>query len=351
MKEIHIIEEVYRETDQPIADLQNLTDALAIWFQTFSEHNYLQPCVINGKASIICERQLSSQAPHAFRALKVICAHHGIFLKEDARTPGTDAQYAHCRRRMAVVLTFCIGMMAVSQSAAAKGKTLDNTNPAQQSQRHSVTQTSNRQTLSMLTQSISAKTGIQFKFNAAVGDDVIDNIPNTGVLNSTLSLILDAYNYTVTQDGKTIKTIFITGYKGGVKPVNEEAASINAAVEAETTDSTHDGFQQTELQDKILYDVQIPTEELVELPVGSELTVDLPIGSFNIKQENMVDSEDGTLSWVGTMEGQNSIYRLYLAKTQEGDVVGNAYTPNGAYTIETVDGQTVMLEIDQIDMH
>jgi hypothetical protein len=64
----------------------------------------------------------------------------------------------------------------------------------------------------------------------------------------------------------------------------------------------------------------------------------------------MVDSEDGTLSWVGTMEGANNIYRLYLAKTQEGDVVGNVYTPEGAYNIETINGQTVLIEIDQVSM-
>lgn len=349
MNQIEIIEGIYRSAAQPVAQLKNLALALQDWYQAFPANNYLQPCVIDGKASLVCQKQLSNVAMEAYSALKAICEQYGINLKEDAREQNVPPDFVHCRRQMAVVLTFCIGLMAGSEAVSASGKSLSNAASILDAQNHPISQVIKNQTLSEITQNISHQTGIGFKFNVAVQDDLINKKIAAADWNSALHQLLQGYNYTTIQERDVIKTVFITGYKGGEKPVLDEIVT-TADLTMDSEGVIGNSIADEVFDNRTLIDIEIPTDQLAELPEGGDMTVDLPVGAFNIKQENMVDSEDGTLSWIGTMEGENNIYRLYLAKTQEGDVVGNVYTPNGAYNIETIDGQTVMIEIDQVSM-
>ena len=349
MNEIAVIEGVYSEATHQVAELEKLTVDLHRWYLLFPNHNYLQPCVIDGKAALICQKQLSTQATEAYQALMAICQKYGIYLKEDAREKSLYPDSVHCRRRVAVVLTFCMGLMMASELASASEK--KHLALSAIGQTEVISQVFKNQPLSHVAQTITAQTGIAFKFNAAVQDDLINKNLAAPDWNGALIQLLQGYNYTTIQQHNQITTVFITGYKGGVKPLvdsgNSQQIPVDTLYDAELMDS---GAQEGVLEGRNSMDIDIPTDQLAELAEGGELVVDLPVGAFNIKQENMVDSEDGTLSWVGTMEGANNIYRLYLAKTQEGDVVGNVYTPDGAYNIETINGQTVLIEIDQVTM-
>jgi hypothetical protein len=350
MNEIAIIESVYSEATHPVAELEKLTIDLHKWYLLFPNNNYLQPCVIDGKAALVCQKQLSTLAAEAYQALTAICQAYGIYLKEDAREKSLYPDSVHCRRRVAVVLTFCMGLMMASELVNANEKAHSTDTTIGQTQ--AITQVIKNQPLSHVAQKITAQSGIAFKFNAAVQDDLINKNLVAHDWNSALVQLLQGYNYTTIQQHNQITTVFITGYEGGVKPVanteTSEQTQVNLAADAQ--DLMDSGNPDSALDGRISMDIDIPTDQLAELAEGGELVVDLPVGAFNIKQENMVDSEDGTLSWVGTMEGANNIYRLYLAKTQEGDVVGNVYTPEGAYNIETINGQTVLIEIDQVSM-
>ncbi len=350
MNEIAIIEGVYSEATHLVAELEKLTVDLHQWYLLFPNNNYLQPCVIDGKAALICQKQLSTLAAEAYQALTAVCQKYGIYLKEDAREKSLYPDSVHCRRRVAVVLTFCMGLMMASELVSASEKNHSMVSGIAQTQ--SITQVIKNQPLSHVAQKIAAQSGIEFKFNAAVQDDLINKNLVAHDWNSALVQLLQGYNYTTIQQHNQITKVFITGYEGGVKPAadtenNQQTPADLAADAHELMDSGDPGDV---LDGRTSMDIDIPTDQLAELAEGGELMVDLPVGAFNIKQENMVDSEDGTLSWVGTMEGANNIYRLYLAKTQEGDVVGNVYTPDGAYNIETINGQTVLIEIDQITM-
>jgi len=354
MNELDIIEGIYRDATQPVARLDNLAIDLQHWYLAFPSNNYLQPCLIDGKASLVCQKQLSKLAPQAYQAIKAICLIYDIYLKEDARSPNENPNIVHCRRKMAVVLTFCVGLMAGSELASANGKTfthasMSGSHVSPETPALRISQVIKNQTLSEVALRISNQTGIHFKFNAAVESDLINKNLVAQDWNNALNQLLVGYNYTIIQERNEIKTVFITGYKGGVKPTLDATIDTLPDDLALSTDSQNDILEETS-DNRVLIDIEIPTDQLADLPEGGDMTVDLPVGAFNIKQENMVDSEDGTLSWVGTMEGGNNIYRLYLAKTLEGDVVGNVYTPDGAYNIETINGQTVMIEIDQISM-
>ncbi len=349
MNEIDIIEAVYRDASRPVAQPDNLAIALQDWYQAYPAHNYLQPCVIDGKASLVCQKHLSSVAADAYRALQAICEQYGIYLKEDARVAAIPGA-GYGRRKMAVVLTFCMGLMAGPEAASAKQGGHSAGGSLSGSQTHTISQLVKNQTLSDVTRTISAKTGIHFKFNAAVQGDLINQKILATDWKDALDQLLQGYNYSTVQERDEIKTVFITGYKRGIKPgVNAETpdtASSDLGLDAEELPS--DGSPEQLFDNRVTLDIEIPIDQLAELAEGGDMSIDLPVGAFSFKQEDMVSAEDGTLSWIGTMEGESSFYRVYIAKTPQGDVVGNVYTPDGAYNIETQDGQTVMVEIDLI---
>lgn len=338
MNPIKIIEDAYRAADQPVAQLDSLIADLQHWYRTYPSNNYLQPCVIDGKAALVCQKQLSRLVPDAYRTLSLICQQYGINLKEDARAQIDHSDFADNRRKMAVVLTFCLAMASGAQAATVGGRALSTVSRVEP-QTQSVSLAINNQTLSDVARKIASETGIQFKFDVAVENDLINKNLVAQDWNHALVQLLQRYNYTTIQEHHTIKTVLITGYKGGVKPVADTD-------ERRPLDS--DRVDPGDLFDnRVAVDIDIPTDLLANLPEGGEMTVDLPMGAFNVKQESMVATEDGSLSWEGMLEADNTVYQLYLTKTLDGEVVGNVYSPDDLYSIETVNGQLVLIEIDR----
>lgn len=342
MNPIDVIEEAYRLAAYPVQQIQGLATELKYWYQAFPEHNYLQPCLIDGKAALVCQKHLSDDAPRAYRALNTICTQYGIYLKQDTRAnPGTP-QIPHNRRKAAVILTFCLTMASNAYAAKIGETALSAASPRIDSQ--AVSMAFENQTLSDAIRKIADRTGIRFKLDAPIENDVINAQLAASNWDNALNQLLQSYNYTMIHDGNKIMTVLISGYKGGMKP-----ASSNDSLDTLSADSNAASQNGRPEQGPII-DIVIPTDELSNLPEGGDMNVDLPVGTFNIKQESMVSIEDGTLSWVGTMDDENHFYRLYLARSQDGDVVGNVFTPNGSYNIETIDGQTVMVEVNQVSM-
>lgn len=338
MNPFYVIEEVYRVAAQPVMEVRSLATELQYWSQAFPVHNYLQPCVIDGKAALVCKKQLSEIAPQAFRTLKAICGQYGVVLKQDARTIITPLPFVQNRRKLAIVLTFCLIMTPVAHAASVSSHAVS---IASSIANQPVSLVLKKQTLSAATLKISSATGMRFKFNVAVQDDLIDVKLNAQDWKGALEQLLSNYNYSTIQEGNIIKTVFVTGYKGGVKPASDEAIN---PVNVDMDQPAPFG------DDMAMVDISLPIEALENMPEGSDMPVDLPVGTFIVKQESMVALEDGTKSWVGTMDDQNQFYRLYLASTQDGEVIGNVFTPDGAYNIETIDGQAVMVEVNQVSM-
>lgn len=108
---IKTVNQVYKDLDQQNINVTALVDELKSWFFLFPQYRFIHPCVIQGKASLVCHAQLSTLSPDAFSALTTVADKYGIFLKEDART--ANKQQAFNRRtNTAVVLGFCLGMIS-----------------------------------------------------------------------------------------------------------------------------------------------------------------------------------------------------------------------------------------------
>jgi len=342
MTPINIIESVYREAFRPVLNLDHLEKKLRHWYQAFPKANYLQPCVIDGMASLICQKHLSDIDHRAYLTLKAICAEYGIYLKEDSREPhGYTSDFFHNRRRAVVILTFCLTMASNVYATNVRGHTFA---ISTHTESQFVSIVVNNQTLFDVASKITEQTGIRFKFDAAVENDIINKRLAASNWRGALDQLLQRYNYMTIQDGNVIKTILISGYKGGIKPSSDHETD-QELYAASNTYPPQDVFD-----NRIITDITIPAEELANLPEGGEMMVDLPVGTFNIKRESMVALDDGTLSWVGIMDDETQFYRLYLTRNQDGEVVGTTYTPNGTYNIETIDGQTVMIEVNQASM-
>ena len=329
-----VIEQIYRSAEQPISELFGLTTELRYWHQAYPATNYLQPCLIGGKAALICQRQLSQISPEAYRALNAICAAHGIFLKEDARDDAANpSNFFHNRRKTAVILTFCLAMACNSQAA--------NVMPQTSASAYTVTppiaMSIHNQPLAKVAEQIAHQAGMAFKFDDAVEHDLINTHLTAATWKEALAQLLQNYNYSTIEEQARITTVLVSGYKGGYKP--EVTPSETRLTSAGPAMTVADGIP-----------IAISVDSLANLPEGGNLFVDLPVGSFNFKQESMVNTEDGTLSWVGTMDDEHQFYRLYLTKNADGEIIGNVFSPQGAYNIETIDGQLMLVEVNSVSM-
>jgi len=348
MNPIETIDGVYRAAAHPVLRLGHLCTDLQHWYQAYPANHYLQPCVIEGNATLVCQKRLSIVAPLAYRTLKAICDKYGIFLKEDARSQTASQDFLQSRRNAAVVLTFCLNMVFSVEAANRSEAPGLSTASRFETQKQAVSLVIKNQTMQEAARSIALRTGMSFKFNAAVEKDMIDTKLFASDWNRALSQFLQDYNYATIQENGIIKTVFITGYKGSFKPASDtDFGSGNDQVFP--IDSYND-YPDSVFMDRVTIDIDIPTDLLTDLPEGGEILIDLPVGGYIVKQESQITLEDGTQSWVGTMDDQEGFCRLYLTKTQTGEVVGNVFSPFGVYNIETIDDGIVMVEIEQIGM-
>jgi hypothetical protein len=119
MSEILRIQQIYQRAENPVAGIPELTNSLSAWYSGYPEQNYLHPCVIKGRAAIVCQQNLSVIAPQAYAELQEITSHHQIYLKESTRSQQID----HCgldrRNKKLILLTFCMNMLAASRLVTA----------------------------------------------------------------------------------------------------------------------------------------------------------------------------------------------------------------------------------------
>ena len=119
MNEILSIKQTYQTVVSPIENIPDLAKALNLWYLAYPEHNYLHPCVIDGRAALICQRDLSLIATQAYAELQAIAEQYLIYLKQESRSEDVNHAFENRRKNIALVLTFCLGLMASSRMAMA----------------------------------------------------------------------------------------------------------------------------------------------------------------------------------------------------------------------------------------
>lgn len=119
MTEIDLLQQAFLGAQPPAGDLSGLAAALNRWYQQHPHCNFLHPCQIGGRPALVCQADLSRTHPAAFAELQAIAARHALFLKEDARRGEQAWTGGNRRRGLGLVLSFCIGLSAVSRSVGA----------------------------------------------------------------------------------------------------------------------------------------------------------------------------------------------------------------------------------------
>lgn len=117
-RKIDNIKQIYGKAF-PQARLPALLEALQVWYYRNPAHNFLHPCVIEGKAALVCRGKLSRNAPASFSALQAIADEFDLYVKEDTRQQTLDCKQPNRRKSLALVLSFYIGMLGTSRLVTA----------------------------------------------------------------------------------------------------------------------------------------------------------------------------------------------------------------------------------------
>jgi hypothetical protein len=119
MSEISTLKQVYQAAVQPVENIPELVRALSDWYFSYSKNNYLHPCVIDGKPTLVYQGNLLNVFPQAFYELRDIADTFQIFLKEDSRSFDTGHTDFNRRKNARLVLVFCLNLIAASRWVVA----------------------------------------------------------------------------------------------------------------------------------------------------------------------------------------------------------------------------------------
>ncbi|MDD5113496.1 MAG: hypothetical protein PHC94_05725, partial [Methylobacter sp.] len=113
------IQQTYRTADTPVDNLPELLNALNRWYLNHPNYNYLHPCVIDGRAALVCHNDLRRKSGQAFTELQAIADRFQIYLKEDGRSQQSAHDLNNRRNNICLVLTFYLGILASSSLVRA----------------------------------------------------------------------------------------------------------------------------------------------------------------------------------------------------------------------------------------
>jgi Metallo-peptidase family M12B Reprolysin-like len=211
---------------------------------------------------------------------------------------------------------------------------------------HNIYHIVKNKTLLAATNQIANRAGITFKINVALENDLINQKLAADDWKAALAQLLYGYNYTTIFDHGAIKTVVITGRNGSGHD-NEVTAVAESDLVVVVPDSVNKlpGKYKNYHPGSVM-GVNLPMKELASVPLGEEMTLDLPIGQYKVRHDNQVDHGNGSSTWIGYLDEEGKGYRVYLSQGDAG-VIGDVYTPDGAYNIETVDGETVIVDLEK----
>jgi Metallo-peptidase family M12B Reprolysin-like len=211
---------------------------------------------------------------------------------------------------------------------------------------HNVYHVIKDKTLLQASDQIARRSGISFKINAANQKDIINKTLAADDWRTALPQFLKGYNFTIEADKQTIKSVIITGRNGSGNNSPSPETSTDTFVDAvpNAPGKLPDRYQNHTAGS--VMPVNLPMAELTITRVGEKITLDLPIGQYIVNHDNRVGHHDGSSTWIGYLENEGKGYRVYLSQGEAG-IIGNVNTPDGAYDIDTVDGQTYLVDLER----
>jgi len=211
-------------------------------------------------------------------------------------------------------------------------------------QPHAIYHVLKNKTLMEAANLIANRSNIVFKINADLENDVITQKLAADDWQMALSQLLNGYNYTIESADSAVKKVIVTSRHGNTQIKEKPDESELIVVEPRVTDTLPQKYKAFAAGS--VFKIKLPMDQLHRVPLGGEVTLDLPIGQIQIKHDNLVDHGNENSTWIGYLNEEGKGYRFYLSQGETG-IIGNIYTPDGAYNIETIDGETVLVDIEQ----
>lgn len=201
-------------------------------------------------------------------------------------------------------------------------------------------------TLSEATLQIANRSGITFKILPGLENDPIEKKLAADDWKDLVGQLLSDYNHTAEFDQDKIKSVIITGRNGSGQFASDHSQDIRHMIVVAPDLSKKLPGKYIGFNPGSVMNVEIPVAELSGVALGDDFTLDLPIGQYNVKHDSAVKHGDGSFTWMGFLDEEGKGYRVYLSQGDSG-IMGNVYTPDGAYNIDTVDGITVLVDIER----
>ncbi|MDD5410973.1 MAG: zinc-dependent metalloprotease family protein [Methylobacter sp.] len=199
---------------------------------------------------------------------------------------------------------------------------------------------------------VSQRSGIVFKINTEIGQEVVHQSLAAADWTSAVKSLLSDYNYILVTEGKTAKTVIITGRAGNGTDATHAVVSVEPAeYKAPVIISpkmSHLPKQYKNYPAGSVMAVSIPVKEIMALGKGKTAKFDSPLGQFNIAHDNTVQEADGSKTWVGHLADEGQGYRMLVSEGPAG-VMGHVTTPEGTFNLESVNGQTFMVDTSKLD--
>ncbi len=241
MHEFSVFEKIYRQASIEIIDKQGLFKALNQWYLTYPQNNFLHPCIIDGKAALVCQENLSNAV--AYSSLQKIADQYGIFLKENKRAKNNDYQYISRRNKIPLVLTFCFSLLEVSNVAAQITNGMVVSHFSSQATSAMVTsspsaahQADQSASLQDTLNRITAVSGVKFIVNTDISKDKAIYIESSDDLYNSIKGLLTGYSWVAIKDKDSLKEVIITGKSSYYEaPVESVAKAESIAYAADDT--------------------------------------------------------------------------------------------------------------------
>ena len=199
---------------------------------------------------------------------------------------------------------------------------------------------------------VSQRSGIVFKIDTELGKDVVRQSIAAENWNAAVKSLLSDYNYTIVAEGKSIKTVIVTGHAGSGSSASHVVASVEPAeyhdliVIAPTMKPLPKAYK--DFPAGSVMAVNIPVKAIMKLGKGKTATFDLPIGQFNVAHDSTVNEADGSRTWVGHLADEGQGYRVFMSEGA-GGTMGHITTPEGSFNLESKDGGMYLVDTSKLD--
>ena len=207
---------------------------------------------------------------------------------------------------------------------------------------HRVYHVVKEQGLRAAAQQIAERSGIKFKISADIGSDQVSKKLAADNWDEALFQFLAGYNYTLTTEKGSIKSVIITG-KNGSGSQNKAKQELESQMLAVVPGQQSLPAVYSQLAPGSVMPIALSMSKIAAVKLGSKVVLDLPVGQYTINHDEKVDDGNGAMTWMGYLDDEGKGYRLYLSQGEAG-IMGNLNTPDGSYQIETVDGQTYLVD-------